>query len=89
MGSDLRPAAGQPMAKRHVPQRAAHQCEMDRDVKRPYDTRKHLSDCPPRGTQRTRDAETPRQTKRSEAFRLPTWCFMVAGGGFEPPTFGL
>lgn len=44
----------------------------DRDVKRPYDTRKHLSDCPPRGTQRTRDAETPRQRKRSGAFMLPT-----------------
>lgn len=38
----------------------------DRDVKRPYDTRKHLSDCPPRGTQRTRDAETPRQRKGRE-----------------------
>lgn len=26
-GNDLRPATGQPMAKRHVPQRAAHQYE--------------------------------------------------------------
>ncbi len=30
-----------------------------------------------------------KEKKKAIGFLPMAWCFMVAGGGFEPPTFGL